>query len=237
MALRKDTHVTSLAAELKNLIVIQHAPPRVIVLTALASYGAQAVATLQHAPTWAVVLATILPWIPVLTAEIGWTYGQYPWLALFYVLLITQGAHFLEHVTQVTQIHLLALRGRQAQGIFGALNIEWVHFFWNSLVLLAVLVLLTRFRNNPWLWLTALVSGWHGLEHAYILSVYLRTGIEGTPGLLSSGGALAGGLPTARPDLHFVYNLIETTPLVIAFLYALADVRREPAGQLAKVRL
>src|SRR5438105_3041059 len=114
--------MTSLAAELKHLIVIQHAPPRVIVLTALASYSAQAVAALQHAPVWAVILATILPWLPVLTVEIGWTYRPYPWLALFYVLVVTQGAHFLEHVTQVTQIHLLALRGRQAQGIFGALN-------------------------------------------------------------------------------------------------------------------
>jgi hypothetical protein len=210
----------------KSLIVVQRTPPRILVLTAAASYAAQVVAALQHAPTWAVVLATVIPWLPILVREIAWAYRDYPWLALFYVLVITQGVHFLEHVTQVTQLHLLMLRGPQARGVFGALNIEWVHFFWNSLVLLAVAVLVWRFHRNSWLWLTLAVSGWHAVEHAYILSVYLRTGIEGTPGLLSAGGAIAGGLGLARPDLHFLYNLIETVPLVLAFVTQITAARR-----------
>ncbi|MGH2584434.1 MAG: hypothetical protein ACRDJE_05915 [Dehalococcoidia bacterium] len=67
------------------------------------------------------------------------------------------------------------------------------------------------------LWLVALVAAWHGVEHAYIMSVFLRTGTPGTPGLLSEGGMLAGGLPLSRADLHFLYNLVETVPLLIAF--------------------
>lgn len=48
---------------------------------------------------------------------------------------------------------------------------------------------------------------------------YLATGVPGTPGLLSKGGLIGGGLPLTRPDLHFLYNLIETVPLTIAFVY------------------
>ena len=69
------------------------------------------------------------------------------------------------------------------------------------------------------------ISAWHAVEHTYIMYVYLMyvyltTGLSGTPGLLASGGLIGGGLPLARPDLHFLYNLVETAPLVLAFLGA-----------------
>ena len=64
---------------------------------------------------------------------------------------------------------LPAFRGR---GIFGTLDIEWVHFVWNIWVLVAVVVLLLHYRTNRWLWLTALFSTWHAIEHAYIFSVF-----------------------------------------------------------------
>jgi hypothetical protein len=101
--------------------------------------------------------------------------------------------------------------------VFGVLDIEWVHFVWNTWVIVAVLLLLRRFRGNPWLWITALLAGWHEIEHLTIMSVYLSTGKIGTPGLLAHGGLFLGGLPLSRPDLHFLYNLIETIPLVVAF--------------------
>lgn len=59
------------------------------------------------------------------------------------------------------------------------------------------------------------------MRHGYIMSVYLRTCLEKTPGLLSRGGAIGGGLPVTRPDLHFAYNLVETVPIVGAFVYQL----------------
>src|SRR5207244_8422974 len=76
-----------------------------------------------------------------------------------------------------------------------------------------------RYRDNAWLWFTTLFAGWHAIEHAYIVWIYLRTGVAGTPGLLSLGGAIQGGLPITRPDLHFLYNLIETAPLAVAFFW------------------
>ncbi len=140
-----------------------------------------------------------------------------PWLALLSLLALSQTLHLFEHVAQMIQIHILGLSGAAAQGIVGQLNIEWVHFIWNAWVLVALLVLLPRFHANLWLLATVLLAGWHLAEHAVIMATYLRTGVTGTPGLLAAGGLLAGGLPLARPDLHFLYNLAETIPLLLGW--------------------
>jgi hypothetical protein len=141
-------------------------------------------------------------------------------LAFYALLVITQVGHFLEHVAQMVQIHWLGYPAHHAHGILGSvLDTEWVHFIFNAWVLIAVVLLLFHYRRNPWLWLTLLIAGWHQIEHTYIMSVYLATGLERTPGLLAIGGALGGGLSLSRPDLHFYYNLVETVPLVIGFIY------------------
>ena len=140
------------------------------------------------------------------------------WTMLLGFLALTQTAHLIEHVAQMVQIHVLHLSGASALGIVGQLNIEWVHFIWNALVLVTLLVLLPRFRANPWLIAVTPLAAWHFVEHSVIIATYIQTGISGTPGLLSSGGLLFGGLPIARPDLHFLYNLVETVPLLVAWL-------------------
>jgi hypothetical protein len=141
-----------------------------------------------------------------------------PWVALLGFLALSQAAHLVEHVAQMVQIHVLHLSGANAQGIVGQLNIEWVHFIWNAVVFGALLVLLPHFRTNPWLIAVTPLAAWHFVEHSAMIATYLRTGVSGTPGLLSSGGLLFGGVPVARPDLHFFYNLAETVPLLIAWL-------------------
>lgn len=208
-------------ALVKRVLAIRSVPPTIIILTALASYLGQLSAILQGWPLWAIGLATILPWIPLFASEMVWTYRHYQWLALFYILVITQGGHVVEHIVQMIQIHVLGLKGAEARGIFGQLDIEWVHFIWNTWVLIAIVPLLLRFRKNPWLWVTLVIAGWHELEHLYIMSVFLSTGKQGTPGLLARGGLLGGGLALTRPDLHFLYNMVETTPLLVAFIYQL----------------
>jgi hypothetical protein len=146
-----------------------------------------------------------------------------PWLALLGFLAVSQTAHLFEHVAQMVQIHLLHLSGPKAQGIVGQLNIEWVHFIWNALVLVTLLVLLPHFRTNPWLIAVTPLAAWHFVEHSVMIATYMQTGFSGSPGLLSSGGLLFGGLPIARPDLHFLYNLVETLPLLVAWL---VEIRR-----------
>jgi hypothetical protein len=117
----------------------------------------------------------------------------------------------------MVQIHILGLSGAAARGVVGQLDIEWVHFIWNIWVFLALVILVPRFRGNWWLVGVMLFAGWHLLEHAVMIATYLRTGLVGSPGFLSAGGLIGGGLPLARPDLHFVYNLAETTPLLIGW--------------------
>jgi hypothetical protein len=204
---------------LERLAVIKSVPPHIVAITALSSYGAQLFALVMGWPLWGVVLVTAVPWLPILTSELRWTYRHYGWLALFYLLVISQGGHVIEHVVQVFQIHVLGIPPKEARGIFGALDIEWVHFIWNSWVLIAVAILLTRFRRSPLLLLTAVFAAWHELEHVVIMWTYLSTGTAGTPGILSRGGIV--GSPFIRPDVHFAYNIIETTPLVGAFVVEL----------------
>ena len=216
---------------LLRLPVLAHrVPTGVILLTSVVTSTGLLLAAPRTWPLWTTAFLGLIPWVPPLVLGAKWNYRRYHWLSLFYVLLVTQAGHFLEHVAQMTQIHLLGLQGAAARGIFGALDLEWVHFAWNTWVLVAVVVLLCRFRNNPWLWSTTLFAGWHGIEHGYILTIYLRTGVAGTPGFLSQGGLIGGGLPLIRPDLHFLYNLIETVPLAIAFFWQARCTAATPAA-------
>jgi cyclic nucleotide-binding protein len=208
---------------LRRLITLQDVPQRIVVLTVVVAALGIGVGIEQSWPIWAIGLAGLLPFVPIFTLETIWTHRHYEWLAVFYILVVTQVGHFGEHVAQMIEIHVLNLTGPDARGIFGALDVEWVHFIWNTWIIVAAVLMLmvASFRKNRWLWLTLAIAGWHELEHGYIMSVYLTTGVAGTPGLLAKGGLIDGGLPLTRADLHFIYNLIETTPLVLAFIWQL----------------
>ena len=210
----------------KRMISIYSVPLPFILLTAGISAGLVTTFWLGWA-IWQVAILVILAWLPLFFLKTVSIQRQYGWLAFFFILVVTQGAHVLEHVAQMVQIHLLGLSGLQARGIFGMLDIEWVHFIWNSWVLLCAVLLVFLFRKNPWLWVLLVISVWHEIEHVSIMSVFLRTGHPGSPGLLAHGGAVGGGLPLSRPDLHFYYNLLEELVLIIAYLY---QIRRLPVS-------
>jgi hypothetical protein len=206
--------------------------PRALVATAGSAAGVALAAALE-APIWVVGVVGLAPWLPLLVGAVVVTRRVADgWLALYLALALTQTGHVGEHVVQVIQLRLLGLSGEHAHGVFGALDIEWVHFGWNAWILLAVALLLVRFRANPWLWLTLPLAGWHLAEHVLLLAIYLATGVPGSPGLLATGGLLGGGLPVARPDLHLLYNLVETVPLILGLRWQwrqappLAAIRR-----------
>jgi hypothetical protein len=150
-------------------------------------------------------------------ASLPLRFAATPWVAFLGILTLSQTMHFLEHVAQIVQIHLLGLSGAAARGIVGQLDIEWVHFLWNAWVFLAIAAFVVRSRANAWLVAAAIIAAWHLTEHAVIMNTYLRTSVSGSPGLLSSGGLVGGGLPIVRPDLHFLYNLVETGLLIIGW--------------------
>jgi len=208
----------------KRMISIHSVPLPFILLTAVISVGLVATFWLGWA-IWQVAILVILAWIPLFFLKTVSIQRQYGWLAFFFILVVTQGAHVLEHVAQMVQIHLLGFSGLQARGIFGMLDLEWVHFIWNSWVLLCAVLLVFLYRKNPWLWVLLVISVWHEMEHVSIMSVFLRTGHPGAPGLLAAGGAIGGGLPLSRPDLHFFYNLLEELVLIIAYL---SQIKRLP---------
>ncbi len=192
---------------------------RMLTITLGASIGATIGAVYQSWPGWAIVAAALLPWVPLMGLETHRLRLEYGWFALFYVLTITQTGHMIEHVAQMVQMHVL--HSANQDGVIGVLNIEWVHFGWNTWVFLAAVALVYHYRHNPWLWATFALAAWHEVEHGYLLSLYLRHGFSGLPGLLDSGGAIGGGLPIKGPNLHFLYNLVETVPLVAAFVHEL----------------
>ncbi len=177
---------------------------------------------------WLIAILILLAWSPIFFFTTRALYQRYRWVAFFFVLLVAQSAHFTEHIAQMVQIHILGLSGSQAHGIIGVLDFEWTHFLFDAgFVPICAYTLFVVFRkSNPWLWVLLPIVTWHMAEHIAIMNFYLRTGIVGSPGLLAHGGAIAGGLPLTRPDLHFLYNLAEETLIVVAYLH---QIKRLPA--------
>ncbi len=83
--------------------------PLTLGLTILVSVGGLSFALLQGWPLWLVGTATVIPWLPILTIDAARIFRMYQWLALFYVLVVTQTGHLPEHVAQMFQIHVLAV--------------------------------------------------------------------------------------------------------------------------------
>lgn len=212
-------------------------PGRVFAVAAGASLSGGIAAAALAWPLWAVALIALVPWLPLYFRDVAFVAQRNPWLALFYVVAVSQAGHVIEHVAQMVQIHVLRLTPIQSRGIFGPLDIEWVHFGWNTFILLATATLLISYRHNKLLVAALAFAVWHQVEHTWIMSFYLTTGNPGSPGLLAAGGAIGGGLPIKRPTLHFLYNLIETAPLLIAFAVETVRARRTAAIQdSARVR-
>jgi hypothetical protein len=195
-------------------------------VTALVSFGMVLLAGAFDAPLWVVGLAGALPALPLLAGvTLDTRRAAGGWLALYVVLAATQSAHVGEHVVQVAQLRLLGIPATDAHGVFGALDVEWVHFVWNAWVLAAIGVLLAGRPRSGWLWAAGLLAGWHLAEHTVLIGLYLATGVDGRPGLLADGGLLGGGLPVLRPELHLAYNLIETLPLLIGLVGVVRELR------------
>ena len=162
------------------------------------------------------------------------------------VLLALQGFHTVEHVAQYTENHVLGWLPKDASGLISAANVEWVHFAWNWSVLLVVAYLIwTAGMRNAWAWLLLIWATAHTLEHTYLFVRYLQTvqlleaqGIstrfaQGLPGIIGRDGWLARSgvstpgiglicrlapplVTTLRLDVHFWWNVGETTLLLLA---------------------
>lgn len=228
---RSVPHVPAAAPPLRLLPASSELPLRVFAIAAATSLSAGLAASALAWPLWSVALIALMPWLPLYVRDVAHVARRNPWLALFYVVAVSQSGHVIEHAAQMIQIHVLHLPPVRSRGIFGPLDIEWVHFGWNTFILIATASLLLAYRHSKLLIAALVFAIWHQAEHTWIMSTYLTTGDAGSPGLLSAGGVIAGGLPLKRPTLHFLYNIIETTPVVAAFVSEVVRARRTAALQ------
>jgi hypothetical protein len=183
----------------------------IVVLVATAAIGL---------PIWAIAALTLLPWVPVYVSVARWQFRQFGLYALFGGVVLLQLGHLTEHFAQ--NIELIASKGnvRTSLGVFGVLNQEAVHFFWNLLILAGTAFLLSRFgRRNPWLWISFFIASFHGVEHFYLYLLYLTDyhnfALAASPGIFAKGGLIS--TPLARPYLHLAYNYVEIVPFLLAF--------------------
>jgi len=172
---------------------------------------------------WLVAFCVIGAWLPLILYIMKSIHRKYGSLAFVFILVVAQTLHLIEHVTVMVQLHFVRLPFARANGIISPLNTEWVHFTWTSWVLVFAVFLVFLFPRNMWMVRLMLFSIWHEIEHISIMSVYLRTHLH-SPGLLAQGGAIHGGLPISRPDLHFLYVLIQEVLLLLAYRHEIRKI-------------
>ena len=175
---------------------------------------------IERLPLWGIVLAALLPWLPVWWIDTAWQTKHYGLYGFFGALTLFQLGHMLEHTAELVQLFFNHGNLAQSHGVFGVLDNEVVHFYWNVGVWVGIGVLLYRLgARNPWLWVAFIAASLHLVEHFYLYSLYVfhqefwQAG--GWAGILGKGGLI--GTPLDRPYLHFAYNYLEVVPLVIAF--------------------
>lgn len=206
-------------------------------------------------PLWATsagVLALLLPPAIIKWRDDARRYGRTA--TVLCIILMAQGFHTFEHIAQWFQYYILRWPSFASSGLISTLNAEWVHFVWNWAVLLTVLYLVRSGMRNPWAWLLLAWTMAHTFEHSYLMLRYLielqelralgvtNVGAQGLPGILGRDGWLATsevtrgtficrlpGLTTAvRLDVHFWWNVGETTLLLLAAHFYLRQFVEQP---------
>ncbi len=204
----------------KTLVSLHAVPYPFLIVTCIASIALSFLGWLGWA-IWLIALCILVAWAPLIFYVMKSIYRKHSsGLAFMFILVVGQTLHLVEHIVAEVQLHILNV---PVTGIFSMLNTEWVHFLWTSWVLAFSTFLVFLFPNNMWLFRLFLFSIWHEIEHIAIMSVYLRTGVIGSPGLLAQGGAINGGLPIIRTDLHTIYVLTQEVLLLLAYRY---EIRR-----------
>jgi hypothetical protein len=162
-----------------------------------------------------------------------WMGGSY-W---FFVTVVSiQVAHMFEHVIQLLQVTLWHVPDDEALGLLGyVLQIqgteEWLHLFFNLALLTSLWLLLGPIRAATpaivptWAYRVYLIGAvgletWHQLEHVVIISRVIAHGGCPCPGI---GDAALGVTDTV---LHFFYNLVVTSAMLVPFYFVVRVHRR-----------
>jgi hypothetical protein len=247
MSLNTRAHILALSFERQFPILALLNPGRLAPAVAISFAVGLAVGWAAHTvfgfPLWSITMIVLVALLPV--GIVKWRedlrlYGATVMLLSF--ILVAQGVHTIEHITQWVEYYILYLPARQSTGLLSAANAEWVHFIWNWAVLLVVIALVRGGMHNGWAIALLVVATAHTLEHTYLFIRYQQVLSElhqmnifsvtaqGLPGILGRDGWLARsaatkgtflctlpGLTTAmRLDVHFWWNVIEMLLLLCA---------------------
>jgi hypothetical protein len=240
MSMNTKTHRLALSFERQFPVLALLNPGRLAPAVAASFAAGLAAGWAVHAffgtPPWSITMIVLLALLPV--GVVKWRedlrlYGTT--VMLLSIILVAQGVHTIEHITQWVEYYILLMPARQSTGLLSAANAEWVHFVWNWAVLFFVIALVRGGMRNGVAALLLVVTTAHTLEHTYLFIRYLQVlsdlhqmnvfnvTAQGLPGILGRDGWLARspvtqgtflctlpGLTTAmRLDVHFWWNVIE----------------------------
>ena len=202
---------------------------RLITVSAGASAVALVLGLVAGLPLWCVAIAAGVPWLPALTVESTRKFDHYGLYAFFLVVAGLQAGHVGEHTTQVTQLMMYDGNLARSHGVFGQLDFETVHFYWDTAVWLSTAILVSRFYGSRWLWVSFAAASLHEVEHIYLYWLYLFHEdfyMEGgLAGIMGRGGVI--GSPLYRPYLHFLYNTAVAIPMLVAVLELVRPARKQ----------
>jgi hypothetical protein len=199
-----------------ELLRFQRVPAWAVLTTALVSTAVVIGATYLRQPLWERTLWALIPWAPLMVFEEIWKYKHYGFYAIFLGLAAIQVGHLGEHTVQVTQLLIYHGDLTRSHGVFGQLDFETVHFVWDTVIWVSGAVLVWRFSDNWWVWVSWAVASVHQVEHVYLFWMY-RVQNEfwahgGIAGIFGKGGLV--GSPFPRPYLHFLYNFFVIVPML-----------------------
>jgi nitrous oxidase accessory protein NosD len=153
--------------------------------------------------------------------------------AIFFLVLGVMLLHQAEHFAQVVQKNALdAACPNDCRGILGfVFDIEWVHFAYNTSILVSLTALYVAYRMwrpewrrtnmGAWVAMTAavgVIQGYHVVEHTWKLVQWFQNGRRSpTPGLLGQPLAPAEGRNFSLVELHFLLNTVVLVGVVVAW--------------------
>jgi hypothetical protein len=158
--------------------------------------------------------------------------GRQLFLILVWIGVAIQTFHMGEHVVQVFRVRVDGVPSKGA--LVGSLvDTEWVHFTYNALVLIGLIVLIAWGRRvqpsaikGPWAERFAgaalLVQGYHVVEHSVKIVQHIETGRKVNEGLL--------GGPVDLVLLHFAINATVYFGLIAACAFYLRGMRLDPSA-------
>jgi hypothetical protein len=162
------------------------------------------------------------------------------WFRFLVIVTLVQSVHMFEHVLQLVQVKIWHLPDDEALGLLGYVfqfqgTEEWLHLVFNLALLASLWLLLGPIRAasppivpgwayRVYFYGAVALETWHEVEHLVIISRVLRNDGCPCPGI---GDAALGVTDTV---LHFFYNLVVTTAMVVPFWFVLRAARR-PAAQ------